>query len=234
MKSCGLCSYKKIWNYVNQPPSSAHDTHKFSAVEFPSISSCPFLVSVSSSCSHFYLTNPQKPRVLPCNEDILPVGRLMVDRENYLTNPKPPDSSGNFAQNLSFFHRKESPFTVWMRQVNPIPKGNGIWDGEQIAPRWCWTGQETLEEKKKLAHSNTIEDTAVIFAVSRVFIIDFPLWHNGWAIMKSLSFLFLCVVCWWGHRLKVAKTMDFMVLTVREKELRIYFHKICPKIQNKQ
>lgn len=45
-----------------------------------------------------------------------------------------------------------------------------------------------------LAGSNTIEDTAVIFAVSRVFIIDFPLQHNGWAIMKNLSFLFFCVV----------------------------------------
>lgn len=51
-----------------------------------------------------------------------------------------------------------------------------------------------LRKKKKLARSNTIEDIAVIFAVSRVFIIDFPLRHNGWAIMKSLSFLFLCVV----------------------------------------
>lgn len=91
-----------------------------------------------------------------------------------------------------------------MSQVNPIPKGNGIWDEEQIAPRWCRTGQETLEEKKNLARSNTIEDTAVIFAVSRVFIIDFLLRHNGWAIMKSLSFQFLCVVRWWGHWLKVA------------------------------
>lgn len=213
--SWGLCNYKKIWNYMNQPPSSAHDVHKFSELAFPSISSCPFLVSVSSSCSHFLLTNPQKPPVPPCNEDILPVGRLMVDRERYLTNPKPPDSSSNFAQYLCFFHWKEIPFTVWMSQVNPIPKGNGIWDGEQIAPRWCWTGQETLEEKKKLARSNTIEDTAVIFAVSRVFIIDFPLWHNGWAIMKSLSFLFLCVVRWWGHGLKVARVTDCMVLTER-------------------
>lgn len=50
-----------------------------------------------------------------------------------------------------------------------------------------------LRKEKKLARSNTIEDTAVIFAVSRVFIIDFPLRHNGWAIMKSLSFLFFCV-----------------------------------------
>lgn len=46
---------------------------------------------------------------------------------------------------------------------------------------------------EKLAGSNTIEDTAVIFAVSRVFIIDFPPKHNGWAIMKNLSFLFFCV-----------------------------------------
>lgn len=106
-----------------------------------------------------------------------------------------------------FSHCKESPFTVWMSQVNPIPKGNGIWDGEQIAPRWCWTGQETLEvRKKKYSHSYTIEDIAVIFAVSRVFIIDFPLRHNGWAIMKSLSFLFFCAIRWWGHQLKVARS----------------------------
>lgn len=51
-----------------------------------------------------------------------------------------------------------------------------------------------LRERKKLARSNTTEDTAVIFAVSRVFIIDFPLRHNSLAIMKTLSFLFLCVV----------------------------------------
>lgn len=95
-----------------QPPSSAHDLHQFSLLAFPFFSSHPFLVSVSSSWSHFLLTTPQKPPVLPCNEDILPVGRLMVDRERYLTNPKPPDSSGNFTQNLSFFHWKESPFTV--------------------------------------------------------------------------------------------------------------------------
>lgn len=50
------------------------------------------------------------------------------------------------------------------------------------------------EREKKSARSDTIEDIAVIFAVSRVFIIDFPLQHNSWAIMKSLSFLFFCVV----------------------------------------
>ena len=103
---------------------------------------------------------------------------------------------------LSFWW-KESLFTVWMSQVNPIPRSNGISDGEQIALRWCWTGQETLEEKKN-AHFYTIEDTGFIFAVSRVFIIDFPLRHNGRPIMKGLSFLFLCVVPWWGQWLKVA------------------------------
>lgn len=108
-----------------------------------------------------------------------------------------------------------------MSQVNPIPKGNGIWDGEQIAPRWCWTGQETLEEKK-LPCSNTIEDIAVIFAVSRVFIIDFPLWHNGWAIMKSLSFLSFCDVRWWGHWLKVAEAMDCIVHAGNGQRLRTY------------
>ena len=58
--------------------------------------------------------------------------------------------------------------------------------------------------EKKNSHFYTIEDTAVIFAVSRVFIIDFPLRHNGRPIMKGLSFLFLCVVPWWGQWLKVA------------------------------
>lgn len=91
-----------------------------------------------------------------------------------------------------------------MSQVNPIPRSNGISDGEQIALRWCWTGQETLEKGKK-THFYTIEDTAVIFAVSRVFIIDFPLRHNGRPIMEGLSFLFLCVVPWWGQWLKVVR-----------------------------
>lgn len=190
---------------MNQTPSFAHSMHKMSPVAFPFFRNLP--------CFRVWLIPwlpppppPRTPSVLySCNEDILPAGRLMAARERYLTNPKPSDSLGNFTQNLSFFHWRESPFTVWMSQVNPIPKGNGIWDGEQIAPRWCRTGQETLEErKKKFARSNTIEDTAVIFAVSRVFIIDFPLRHNGWAIMKSLSFLFFCVGRWWGHWLKVA------------------------------
>lgn len=190
-------------NHGPFPQSSWYTVILFSAV--------PILVHMFLPCFSVQLLLSLSPSVLSCNEDILPVGRLMADRVRYLTNPKPPDSSGNFTQNLSFFHWKASPFTVWMSQVNPIPKGNGIWDGEQIAPRWCWTGQETLEGKKKLAHFNTIEDTAVIFAVSRVFIIDFPLWHNGWAIMKSLSFLFFCVVRWWGHWLKVAWATDCSV-----------------------
>lgn len=183
---------------------------RLSLLEFPSFSSHPSLFQSLAHCLLTPPTPPRSPPVLPCNEDILPVGRLMADRERYLTNPKPSDSLGNFTQNLSlFFHWRESPFTVWMSQVNPIPKGNGIWDGKQIAPRWCRTGQETLEEKKKKwARSDTIEDTAVIFAVSRVFIIDFPLRHNGWAIMKSLSFPFFCVGRWWGHWLKVARATD--------------------------
>lgn len=46
------------------------------------------------------------PLPLPCNEDILQIGRLMADGEAHLTNPKPPDSSGNFTRNLPFFHRR--------------------------------------------------------------------------------------------------------------------------------
>lgn len=165
---------------------------------------------------------PIAQQVFPCNEDIFLVGRVMVDRERYLMIPKPCASSGNFTQDLSFFPFffcwKETLFSVWMSQVNPIPKGNGIWDEEQIAPRWCWTGQETLGGWEKLAGSNTIEDTAVIFAVSRVFIIDFPLKHNGWAIMKNLSFLSFCVVRWWGHWLKVAGALGSVVWSERGQE----------------
>lgn len=142
----------------------------------------------------------------PCNEAFLSGSWRQTQR--YLTNPKPRGSSGNFS---FFFLWKECPFRVWMSQVNPIPKGNGISDGEQIAPRWCRTGQETLEEKKKSAHSGTMEDAAVIFAVSRVFIIDFSLWHNGRPIMKSLSFRSLCAARWWGHRLKVAQAARRLV-----------------------
>lgn len=196
--SCGRHNYKKIMKLKRHEPGP-----HFHPFPLPCFSVDP-------------RPPPKKPPVPPYNEDILPVGRLMADSERYLriqNLPTPQAISHRIF--LFFFHWKESPFTVWMSQVNPIPKGNGIWDGEQIAPRWCWTGQETLEEKKKLACSNTIEDTAVIFAVSRVFIIDFPLRHNGRAIMKSLSFLFFCVARWWGHWLKVAGTPDCVDLESR-------------------
>lgn len=120
----------------------------------------------------------QNPPVFPCNEDILPVGRLMVTRRDGSRRTRTlatPQAISHRIYLFSFFSWwKESLFTVWMSQVNPIPRSNGISDGEQIALRWCWTGQETLEKKKIKAPFYTIEDTAVIFAVSRVFIIDFP------------------------------------------------------------
>lgn len=116
--------YKKTRSYTNPPPPSAH------SVAFPSVSPQPSLFQRESS-SLPPPTLPQKPPpALPCNEDILPVGRLMADRERYLTNPKPSDSLGNFTQNLSFFFFFFSLEGESIHRVNESGKSNSKrqWD----------------------------------------------------------------------------------------------------------
>lgn len=200
--------------------------HSHSCLHIPSLCQSPVCVC-ACVCACMWGLHPipplKEPPVFPCNEDILPVGRLMADIERYLTIPKPHDSSGNFTQNLSLFL---SLVGESIHCVNESGKSNSKrqWD-----LRWGANCTKVMLNwsrdpwgKKKLPCSNTIEDIAVIFAVSRVFIIDFPLWHNGWAIMKSLSFLSFCDVRWWGHWLKVAEAMDCIVHAGNGQRLRTY------------
>lgn len=102
----------------------------------------PGLVHMSLPCSNVWLSlrlpHLQEPPLHPCNEDILPVGRLMADGEVYLTNPEPPDSSGNFTQNLllsflSFFctgRRVHSP-CEWVRKIQ-FQKAMGFEMGSKL------------------------------------------------------------------------------------------------------
>ena len=89
---CTVYYYNSYWwRAIND--MKLHESASFlsswhaNLVAFPSFSLCSFALAHAHAPPHF-----------PCNED-----RLMVHRERYLTNPKPPDSSGNFTQNLSFF-----------------------------------------------------------------------------------------------------------------------------------
>lgn len=102
---------------------------------------------------------PKAPQSLPCNEDILPVGRLMAYRERYLTNPKPPDSSGNFTQNLSGFFSLEGES---IQCVNESGKSNSKrqWDLRwganctKVMPDWSRDPWGRKKKKVSSFHHN--------------------------------------------------------------------------------